>query len=293
MVRLFEDGFETGDASRWDGINITAGPIVVNSDHPHHGAYNLCSTYLSTAIANSHACIYKGCAGHNHLFARAMNCIIDRGPPSTGWYRRHLIFGFYEYPIGSSICGFGIYNDGGVLKWLILYRHAGAFASLIGGIVALNTPYAIECEIKRSDVGMTNGEARLWVNGKPVLEITGLDNSDRTINIATFGFCNSETNLNGDQHFWGDCYVLSDHYIGSEEVTPTPKPCFIATAAYGTPLAPELNILRKFRDKCLPDKIVACYYKVSPQIANYIWHHSKIRSIVRKYISLLVSILRR
>ncbi|MCL6518545.1 MAG: hypothetical protein K6T99_01815 [Armatimonadetes bacterium] len=65
--------------------------------------------------------------------------------------------------------------------------------------------------------------------------------------------------------------------------------CFIATAAYGTPMAKEVVILRKFRDDYLltnsPGRtIIAAYYKISPPIARFIANHENARTIVRKLL---------
>ena len=62
--------------------------------------------------------------------------------------------------------------------------------------------------------------------------------------------------------------------------------CFIATAAYGTPQAEEINVLRHFRDQYLMDtslgrKLVDYYYTVSPPIAQYISEHEILRILVR------------
>ena len=68
-----------------------------------------------------------------------------------------------------------------------------------------------------------------------------------------------------------------------EEFIP-PPPCFIATATYGTPLAPQLKVLRQFRNRCLPTSIVQLYYLTSPPIAEYIRRHYNVRRIVRSVI---------
>jgi alpha-tubulin suppressor-like RCC1 family protein len=62
--------------------------------------------------------------------------------------------------------------------------------------------------------------------------------------------------------------------------------CFIATAAYGTDTAREIDILREFRDTVLlPNslgaKLVSFYYKTSPPIADFISQHEVLRTAVR------------
>lgn len=62
--------------------------------------------------------------------------------------------------------------------------------------------------------------------------------------------------------------------------------CFIATAAYGTPLAHEIQILRDFRDGYLVTNrpgqaFVDFYYRISPPIAQFIAGYPVLRAIVR------------
>jgi hypothetical protein len=62
--------------------------------------------------------------------------------------------------------------------------------------------------------------------------------------------------------------------------------CFIATAAYGTPMAGEIQILREFRDEYMltnpvGSTLVDLYYTVSPPIAEFITGHPGLKPIVR------------
>ena len=62
--------------------------------------------------------------------------------------------------------------------------------------------------------------------------------------------------------------------------------CFIATAAYGTSLHKNIDILRNFRDKILvqtpPGRtLVTTYYSTSPPIANALAKNDSLRSAVR------------
>lgn len=76
-----------------------------------------------------------------------------------------------------------------------------------------------------------------------------------------------------------------------------PDPCFIATAAYGTPKAEEIDQLRDFRDEVLLENgigkvFVACYYRFSPPIAEWVSRSERRKRVVRTVIirpSLLVA----
>lgn len=67
---------------------------------------------------------------------------------------------------------------------------------------------------------------------------------------------------------------------------PTGRDCFIATAAYGTPMAEEVQILRAFRDghmltNPVGEALVDLYYRVSPPMAVFVDEHPGIKPIVR------------
>ena len=74
--------------------------------------------------------------------------------------------------------------------------------------------------------------------------------------------------------------------------TPSPSgsgPCFIATAAYGTPTAKQINLLREFRDVVLlkstvGSQSVALYYQLSPPVADFIAGNELLTTLVRELL---------
>jgi hypothetical protein len=62
--------------------------------------------------------------------------------------------------------------------------------------------------------------------------------------------------------------------------------CFIATAAFGSPMEPRVKLLREFRDDILikgraGKVLVDYYYKYSPPVADYIAKHEILRALAR------------
>ena len=79
-------------------------------------------------------------------------------------------------------------------------------------------------------------------------------------------------------------------YVSDEKTSP----CFIATAAYGTPLAAEISVLRSLRDRCLLSSaagtaLVDAYYRVSPPVADWIATQSLMATLVRGILWLVIA----
>jgi len=77
-------------------------------------------------------------------------------------------------------------------------------------------------------------------------------------------------------------YSITANFKGGDG----PCGCFIATAAYGTPMAEEIEILREFRDGYMltnpvGQALVDLYYRVSPPMADFISEHPSLKPIVR------------
>ncbi len=76
------------------------------------------------------------------------------------------------------------------------------------------------------------------------------------------------------------------------------RDCFIATAAYGTPMAGEIGILCRFRDERLLKnrfgrEFVRFYYRNSPPVADYISNRPALRAFVRALLRPIVWVARR
>jgi len=62
--------------------------------------------------------------------------------------------------------------------------------------------------------------------------------------------------------------------------------CFIATAAFGSPLEPQVKALRDIRDRFLLTNplgkaFITFYYRYSPPVAEFIADHERVRTVVR------------
>ena len=78
----------------------------------------------------------------------------------------------------------------------------------------------------------------------------------------------------------------SSYSIRADFQTTTSRPCCTATAAFGTPMAREIGILRQFRDEYLLTnplgRILAdFYYGLSPPIAEFMTEHPSLKPVVR------------
>jgi|GEM_PF-6532358 len=75
------------------------------------------------------------------------------------------------------------------------------------------------------------------------------------------------------------------------------EPCFIATAAYGTASAPQVDRLREFRDTYLLTNragvaFVRAYYRLTPPVARLIAAHEPARAGVRTCLAPVVAVVR-
>ena len=75
----------------------------------------------------------------------------------------------------------------------------------------------------------------------------------------------------------------------AQDTTPPGGGCFIATAAYGTASAAEIDVLRAFRDEVLLEstvgsQLVEWYYQTSPPVADFISENDVLKTLVRELV---------
>ncbi len=83
--------------------------------------------------------------------------------------------------------------------------------------------------------------------------------------------------------------IDGDYSITANFVAAPSGGCFIATAAYGTPTATQIDVLREFRDIVLLESIpgslfVSLYYQFSPPVADFIAGNQLLRTVVREFL---------
>lgn len=110
-----------------------------------------------------------------------------------------------------------------------------------------------------------------------------------TTGDTDYELTNNDPSSSGVAGGFSDCTEpdlgLPDQFIGPG--------CFIATAAYGSPLDPHLDSLRDFRDRFMmtnaPGRAtVRFYYRNSPPLAEYIAERSWLRAVVRGLLTPVV-----
>ena len=126
---------------------------------------------------------------------------------------------------------------------------------------------------------VSNGDQ---INARHTSDATEDTTTSTTIMVGGVMAPNSITQI-------GDNEVVSDAYDTTTEGSSNGDSgggCFIATAAYGSYLAPQVVTFRNFRDRylltnSLGERLVEFYYRHSPHLADYIRQRETLRAGVR------------
>ena len=97
---------------------------------------------------------------------------------------------------------------------------------------------------------------------------------------------------------WGveaDIFIARGSTLGPGGAGGSSGSCFIATAAYGTPLAEDINTLRAVRDSLMLNNAVGAafvdtYYRLSPPMADAVANNALLRAAVRTLLAPVVMV---
>ena len=90
--------------------------------------------------------------------------------------------------------------------------------------------------------------------------------------------------------------TVTADFTTPERTFTTVTPCFVATAAYGSPLAEQISVLRALRDRHLANHalgraFIDFYYAVGPALAEPVREHPWLASMVRAVLTPVVELV--
>jgi hypothetical protein len=234
--------------------------------------------YLETVAGGSTVLINRNSlAGNNNCGLYVKNSAVTIDATNNWWGHASGPSGGVADPVTARIAnGTGVAVSGNVQfdPWLTAYLCTLTISSSGGGSVIIpgEGTFTYDSGTVVQLIAMT--DAFFYQFDKWTGDVRNVVNVDAAATNIT---------INSD-------YSITANFKGFWE-------CFIATAAYGTATAKEIDILREFRDTVLLSnslgvRFISLYYKISPPIAMLISQHEVLRTVVRVgFVDPIVKIL--
>jgi hypothetical protein len=292
MTRFVEEDFELGTFGQFSQGQITGGEVAsIQTVMPFRGSYHAVFHCDGLPGTTGEMCFYQYTfpTPIKELYARCYALLT-----SSPLENKNFVTPFnvrWKLASGGALAFVYVRSVAGKPLWHLNYVDAtGAYDVNTQVPVELGRYYCVELRVK---VGVTDGAVELWIDGVKVASFVNIDNETGRGDISIVQIGERWSDPGNPAHdVYMDEIVLADEYVGPFLPPKPPSACFIATAAFGSPLAPQLSILRRFRDRCLPNPLVEAYYRISPPIADYISRHQRIKLCVRRVLSILIKVLR-
>jgi hypothetical protein len=155
----------------------------------------------------------------------------------------------------TAKCGTTIYGPSGQSRTINIFFPGSSIDEIFGAGVTNAQLAAFADSVQQNNATITTGTTNFGVTG--------------TLASFTYTFASAK-----------------DTTIGVPSGGSGDSGCFIATAAYGSPMQPYVEVLREFRDRFLlvnkaGKAIVNIYYAYAPPVADFIAKHDNLRALVR------------
>lgn len=208
----FEDGFEQGDFSMWNQTSKSYDEsVTVSNVRPYQGLYH--GRFRSNGNGATEYAYVSKSLDSQELFARGY-FYVARGLPLTDNDDR---FFFMQLRAGDqALLRIGVRRVNGVDRWTLYARDgttlAGPYYDL-SSVATMNTWYSIEIHWKRN---ISEGLVEIFLGGNKIFEISNI-NTDYfgNANAIDFGIL-SVTRVQYGLTVYGDCFKISEMYIGSD-----------------------------------------------------------------------------
>ena len=185
-------------------------------------------------------------------------------------------------------------SDNAVTTTIKVGDYPSSFGKFIGSVSAPESPSNLTASAQSSsqiDLSWTDNssdETGFKIERKTGASGTYSEIATVSADVTTYG----DTGCNGATTYYYRvrAYNASGNSSYSSEASATTSSsgggCFIATAAYGSPMEQHVKVLSQFRDHFLLTNLVGrafvdLYYTYSPTVAEFTANHDTLRAVVR------------